>query len=255
MPSHLHQYVMPVILATLTQSALINHTFANQAVTAPAAEQLRQSNTAAYLGVRVDLLSKELAAQLNEDVLVGQGIMVSGFADNSTAPKQGLKQYDILLSYNSHALIHPKDFITAVKRDKPGHKVSLEISRQGKIISLPFTLSSQQYPLDEDQLDYQYNMQVLGFDGMKIKMFSEDDFEVAIRYLAPDGVVRSRTFAGNYNKVFKAIYSAPDIPSTAKQHLIKALSKRRKDEKGWFGDWIPFNDGNFSPDSLKNFGL
>jgi hypothetical protein len=151
--------------------------------------------------------------------------------------------------------MHPKDFINAIKNDKPGRKITLEIVRKGKIIKLPLTLSSQQYPLNEDQLDYQYNMQVLGFDGMKIKMYSEDDFEAAIRYLAPDGIVRSRTFAGSYNKVYQEIYSAPDIPNIAKQHLIKVLSKRRKDEKGWFGDWIPFNDGNFSPDSLKNFGL
>jgi hypothetical protein len=82
---------MPIILAIVTHTILINHAFANKAVTAPPSEQLRRFNTAAYLGVRVDILPRELAAQLPEDVLVGQGIMVSGFANNSTAPKQGLK--------------------------------------------------------------------------------------------------------------------------------------------------------------------
>ena len=217
--------------------------------------QLKTSNTAGYMGVRVDLLPEELIAQLPEDILIGQGIMVSGFADNSTAPQQGLKKYDIILSYDGHPVMHPREFITAIKNDRPGRTVKLQIVRKGKIINLSIKLDSQQYSLTPEQLDYQYNMQVMGFDGLKIKQYSEDDFEAAIRYLAPDGVVRSRTFAGPYNKVFHEIYAAPDIPDMAKQHLIKELTHRKKQEEGWFGKWIPFNDGNFSPDSIKNFGL
>lgn len=217
--------------------------------------QLATSNTAGYLGVRVDLLPEELVAQLPEDVLIGQGILVTGFADNSTAPKQGLKKYDIILSYDGHPVMHPREFITAIKNDRPGRTVQLQVARKGKLLTLPIKLSSQQYPLTPEQLDYQYNMQVMGYDGLKIKQYSEDDFEAAIRYLAPDGIVRSRTFTGPYNKVFQEIYAAPDIPDLAKQHLIKELSHRKKQEEGWFGKWIPFNDGNFSPDSIKHFGL
>ncbi len=221
----------------------------------PQETQLKTSNTAGYLGVRVDLIPKTLAAQLPEDILVGQGIMVTGFADNSTAPQQGLKQYDVILSYDGHPVMHPREFISAIKNDRPGRVVKLQLARKGKIITLPVTLASQQYPLTQEQLDYQYNMQTMGFDGLKIKQFSANDFEAAIRYLAPDGVVRSRQFSGTYNKIFQEIYAAPDIPDLAKQHLVKELSQRKKQEEGWFGNWIPFNDGNFSPDSFKNFGL
>lgn len=241
-----HRFSMLIILIALTGQTDV--VVANET-------QLKKSNTAAYLGVRVDLLSEQLAAQLPEDVLVGQGIMVSGFADNSVANKQGLKIFDILLTYDRHALMHPQKFINLIKADKPGRQVNLKVARKGEIIAVSVTLSSQQYPLTEDQLNYQYNMQVKGYDGLKIKQFSSDDFQAAIRYLAPDGVVRSRMFSGRYAKIVHEVNVATDLTNFAKQGLLSALSKRKKDEDGWFGDMMPFSDGNFSPDSFKNFGL
>lgn len=247
-----HRFSMLIILITLTSVV----TASSPGSTPKSKEtQLKKSNTAAYLGVHVDLVSTQLAAQLPEDVLVGQGIMVSDFADNSVAPKQGLKIYDILLAYDRQALMHPQTFINLIKNDKPGRQVDIKVARKGKIITIPVILSSQQYPLTEDQLDYQYNMQVKGYDGLKIKQFSSDDFQAAIRYLARDGVVRSRTFSGRYEKIVYEVNSATDLTNLAKQALLSALSKRKKDEDGWLGGMVPFSDGNFSPDSFKNFGL
>ena len=207
--------------------------------------QLKQSNIGAYLGLGLDILSKELAAQLPEDVLVGQGIMVNGFKKDSPAPKHGIKRYDILLNYKHHALMHPKQLIQLIKRDKPGSKVTFTIARKGKILTIPVVLGSENYPLDEDQLDYQYNLQVFGYDGLKIKQFSKHYFEATIRYLAPDGIVRRRTFSGSYPIIQRQIYAAPSLSNIAKKSLTNAITKQKEDEEGWFGDWLPFSDGNF----------
>ncbi len=207
--------------------------------------QLKHSNTFAYMGVRVDLLPKAMLAQLPEDVLVGQGIIVSGFGEKSPAQQQGVRLYDVLLTYDRHALMHPRKFIQLVRNDKPGRVVKLKIARKGKIITIPVRLTSQQQPLNEDQLDYQYNLQTKGYDGMKIKQFAKDDFQASIRYLASDGVVRSRTFAGSYRKIQRDIYAANDMSLIAKQDLMRAITKRKKDEDGWFGNIMPFNDGDF----------
>jgi C-terminal processing protease CtpA/Prc len=207
--------------------------------------QLKHYNTFAYMGVRVDLLPKAMLAQLPEEVLVGQGIMVSGFGEKSPAEQQGLKKYDVLLTYDRHALMHPRKFIQLIRNDKAGREVKLKIARKGKIITIAVTLTSQQQPLNEDQLDYQYNLQTKGYDGMKIKQFDTDDFKASIRYLASDGVVRSRSFAGGYKKIQRDIYAANDMSATAKQHLMQAISKRKKDEDGLLGNVMPFNDGNF----------
>lgn len=250
----LHPFIQPLLyksLALIVCSAITSYVFANNKNPAPSQPrasqevQLKQSNVGPYLGLRLDLLSKELAAQLPEDILVGQGIMVSGYMDKSPAPQQGIQLYDILLNYNQQALMHPQTLIRLIKRQKPGDKAELTIARKGKIITLPITIGSQNYALNEDQLDYQYNLQVLGYDGVKIKQHSKHHFEATIRYLAPDGIVRRRNFSGVYPQVQRDIYMAPDISNIAKQQLMQAISKRKSDEEGWFGDMMPFTDGNF----------
>ncbi|MCK5810542.1 MAG: PDZ domain-containing protein [Cocleimonas sp.] len=234
------------LIILLALSSLAGAAMADSAQRKPSQEtQLKHFNTYAYMGVRVDLLPKAMLAQLPEDVLVGQGIMVSGFGKKSPAEQQGLKRFDVLLTYDRHALMHPKKFITLIRNDKPRRVVQLKLVRQGKIMILPVTLTAQKHPLNEDQLDYQYNLQTQGYDGMKVKQFAKDDFKASIRYLAADGVVRSRTFAGTYKKIQRDIYAASDLSMMAKQHLMQAITKRKKNEDGWFGDIMPFTDGDF----------
>lgn len=229
---------------------------ANVTQTNPSSEkQLKYFNTAAYMGTRVDLLPENLAAQLPEDVLVGQGIMVTGFTKDSPAEKAGVQTYDILLTYDRHALMHPQKFIDLIRNDQVGREVKLTLVRKGKIISIPVTLTSQQYELDEDQLDYQYNLQVMGYDGMRINQLSKNHFKAVIRYLDPENVVRRKTFTGEYKKILYDIQMTPDLSKIAKHDLSKAITKQKDDEDGIFGKWIPFGDGNFSPDNIKNFGL
>ncbi|MCK5917771.1 MAG: PDZ domain-containing protein [Cocleimonas sp.] len=234
------------LIILLMLSSLAGTAMAEDTQRKPSQEtQLKHYNTYAYMGVRVDLLPKAMLAQLPEDVLVGQGVMVSGFGEKSPAQQQGLKRFDVLLTYDRHALMHPKKFISLIRNDKAGRTVQLKLVRQGKIMTLPITLTMQKQALNEDQLDYQYNLQTQGYDGMKIKQFSKDDFQASVRYLASDGMVRSRTFAGTYKKIQRDIYVANDMSMIAKQHLMQAITKRKKDEDGWFGNMMPFTDGVF----------
>ena len=239
--SRLHQYFMFIIFSLFTGHAVASTTLA----TPIEKDQLKQSNTGAYLGLSLDLLPRELIAQLPEDVLIDQGILLSGFMTDSPAPQQGLKLYDILLEFNGTPLKHPKQLIQLVKNNKPNQKAKLTIVRQGKIITLPITLGSQNYPLNKDQLDYQFDMQMLGYSGYTIKMVSKNYFEATVRFLAPDGVVRRRSFKGYYNQIMPEIQAAPDLTKYAKQKITSIITTKKEDEEGWFGDWMPFSDGVF----------
>ena len=86
---------------------------------------------------------------------------------------------------------------------------------------------------------------MMGYSGYQMKMPSKNYFETTIRFLAPDGVVRRRTFKGYYNRIIPEIQAAPDLSRTAKQKLTSVISERKTEEDGWFGDWMPFSDGNF----------
>lgn len=233
--------------------------FANNVPQSPATdrteEQLRTVNIAAYIGVKVDVLSEQLAAQIPDDITVGQGILVTGFGEVSPGRDAGLKENDIIISYNRKPLTHPKVFIEYVRKDKPNNIVRLKIVRGGEVANINVKLGSQEYPLTEKQREYRQNMLGRGYDGLIVKQFDDDDFSAAIRYLAPDGVVRSHTFKGTYAKVKYEVANANYISVPGRQAIIEAVSERKRKNDGWFGKWIPFNDGNFSPDSFKNFGL
>lgn len=238
----LNQLLIFIVLSALASFATAS-TFLDSPIKS---DQLKQSNVGAYLGLGLDILPEELQAQLPEDVLIGQGVLISGFAANSPAPKQGVKLYDILLNYNGIAIMHPRQLIQLIKRGKPGGKAKLTIVRKGKMLEIPITVGSQNYPLDEDQLDYQFNMQMMGYDGFKMKMPSKNYFEATIRFLSPDGIVRRRTFKGHYNLILSEIQAAPDLSKFAKQKLINVITERKDDEDGWFGDMMPFSDGIFN---------
>ncbi len=225
-------------------AAISSYAFVSFSIDA-AEVQLKRSNTAASLGISLDLLPKWLVAQLPEDVLVEQGVLVTGFDQNSAAEKQGIKLFDIILSYDQRALMHPKNLIGMIRNDKIGREVKLEVLRKGKITTVPVILGTQNYPLDEDQLDYQYNLQILGYDGVNIKLHDNDYFTAAIRYLSPDGVVRRRNYAGYYPVIMRQIQQTPDLSNLAKQDFLRAITKRKDDEDGWFGDMMPFSDGVF----------
>ncbi len=210
------------------------------------ADQLKESNIGAYLGLGLDLLPKELEAQLPEDVLIGQGVLISGFASDSPAPKAGVKLYDILLNYNGIPIKHPRQLINIIKKDQPQRRATLTLVRQGKILEVPVVIGSQNYPLDKDQLDYQYELQTLGYRGYSVKMLRKNYFEATIRYLAPDGVVRRRTFKGYYNQIMPEIQASADMPLPARQKLTSIIKEKKDDEDGWFGDMMPFSDGIFN---------
>lgn len=236
-----HPYLIFLVLILFNSHALASNVLENLVES----DQLKQSNVGAYLGLGLDLLPKELEAQLPEDVIIGQGILITGFTPDSPAPKQGIKVYDILLRYNGVAIEHPQQLIQLIKNDSPGRAVKVSIVRQGKVIDLPVTIGKENYPLDEDQLDYQYNMQMLGYDGYKIAMPSKNYFEATIRFLAADGSVRRRTFKGYFNQVMAEIQATPDMSQYAKQKVMSIIKEKKEDEEGYFDGLMPFSDGVF----------
>lgn len=244
-----------LFIAFFTSAAAYAANAPKQSVPDSQEEQLQTVNVAAYIGVKVDVLSEQLAAQIPDDITVGQGILVTGFGEVSPGKDAGLQENDIIISYNRKPLTHPTVFIDLVRKDKPNNMVKLKIVRAGGTSVVDVKLGSQEYPLTEKQMEYRQNMLSKGYDGLIIKQFDDDDFSAAIRYLDPAGVVRSHTFKGTYAKIKYDVANANFISVPGRQAIIEAVSERKRKNDGWLGKWIPFNDGNFSPDSFKSFGL
>lgn len=94
-----------------------------------------------FLGVSLQQIDKELAEAMSLDKQ--EGILVSDVVKESAADKAGLKQGDIILSYNDKAAKSVAKFRNDVAMMNPGSTLKLRIFREGKTITISAQLGSQ----------------------------------------------------------------------------------------------------------------
>lgn len=97
------------------------------------------SAQAAYLGMRVQNLPPHVKAHLPDGIDKNQGVIVDWLEDISPAADEGVKEYDVLLSYNDKPIQSAQSFTQTIRSQAPGSKGQLGILRQGKIIKLEVT--------------------------------------------------------------------------------------------------------------------
>lgn len=95
-----------------------------------------------FLGVTMQQIDTELASfyKLNK---VG-GALVTDVIKGSPADKAGLRQEDIILSYNGNWIESINSFRNAVSLMVPGSKLNLEINRDGKTVTIHVVIGSAQ---------------------------------------------------------------------------------------------------------------
>jgi serine protease Do len=94
--------------------------------------------TRGYLGVGVRALSPALARQFKVPDLAGA--LVEQVQHGSPAEKAGLKQGDVLRSFNGRILENAAQFQSLVASTAPGKEISFGILRDGKELTLKVTL-------------------------------------------------------------------------------------------------------------------
>jgi serine protease Do len=101
----------------------------------PLAAQLRPAGS--YLGVRlVDFdADRAKALKLSE----AKGVEVTGVEEGSPAENAGLKQGDVLLTYNGENILGAQQFIRLVQETPQGRKIAIQIWRDGKVQTVTVT--------------------------------------------------------------------------------------------------------------------
>jgi len=94
-----------------------------------------------YLGVQVTTMTKNLASTYNIPYAVGA--FVVDVAPGSPADKASIKKHDIITAFNGKQITTADELVQAVRNSSPGNKVTLTISRDGKIIEVIAVLGSQ----------------------------------------------------------------------------------------------------------------
>jgi serine protease Do len=101
--------------------------------------------TRGFLGVVIQELTPELASSLN--VQPGEGVLVATVGPKTPAAAAGIKQGDILQSFNGQAVKSVTGLRAAVARAKPGATVAAELLRDGKRVTLSVTLKEQPHDM------------------------------------------------------------------------------------------------------------
>jgi len=100
-----------------------------------------------YLGVQVQRLSASLrrAKGIPEST---EGTLVSSVEDESPADEAGLKRGDVILSVDHQGTPNPADLVRVVRSLDPGHKVSVQVWRDG--VTRSYTLKVGSRPEGSD---------------------------------------------------------------------------------------------------------
>jgi serine protease Do/serine protease DegQ len=96
--------------------------------------------TRGFLGVLADPLTPDVAEQvgLPRDT---KGVIVTKTGPDSPAERAGIKRRDVILSMNGKPVESHDELRLMISQMSPGTKVALEISRDGKPVSLDVTLA------------------------------------------------------------------------------------------------------------------
>jgi len=82
----------------------------------------------AWLGVSVEDMSDRLARRMN--VKTEKGALVNSVSDDSPAEKAGIKEDDIIVSFNGKAIDDARDLTRAVEKTEPGKNVECVVIRR-----------------------------------------------------------------------------------------------------------------------------
>ena len=102
--------------------------------------------TRGYLGIVIQNMTPELAESFDLDNQ--QGILVAQVSEDSPARRAGLKQGDIIISYQGKPVSKVGSFRNRVSITTPGSQVQLGIIRGGKQLNLSVSIGT----LDKDKL-------------------------------------------------------------------------------------------------------
>lgn len=122
-------------------------------------EQLIASGsvTRGFLGVTLQPIDEDLATFYKLDKT--QGALIADVAKGSPADLAGLKQEDIILSYNQIPVENLSAFRNAIALTPPGTALTLKVHRDGKLLDIKVTITAS--PSSEGEATL--SMQKLGF--------------------------------------------------------------------------------------------
>lgn len=193
-----------------------------------------------YIGVRLSPVPDALAAHVGDD-----GLMVTNIVANSPADNAGVKQYDIIISFNDQPIGSPKQLTDLIK-DAVDHKSSLQVKRG--VETLRIKLTPQERKTDEP-VEWKYAPELPLVDdlrqlrGMKVQRDADGNWDMLDLGMLNDDDRIVRRFDIDFTKRFPGqdifVFDGHDFGPVDEQEVFafeKADGDQRlrveQDEKG-----------------------
>jgi Do/DeqQ family serine protease len=94
-----------------------------------------------WLGVTIGSVNSQLVKE--NDLQVGEGAYISGFAEKSSAKESGLKEGDVVVKIDETPIRSSTALIEYIGRHRPGDKVNMIVNRKGNELTIPVVLKSR----------------------------------------------------------------------------------------------------------------
>ncbi len=105
-----------------------------------AVQESKESARKGWLGVTIADMTVEKAGELN--TTTKRGVLVTGVTDDSPAAKAGIREDDIITSFNRKAVEDTDDLIEAVRTSLPGSKATIAVVRKDRSTTLTATIGT-----------------------------------------------------------------------------------------------------------------
>jgi len=115
---------------------------------APAAPAVRGSGS--YLGIDPDDVTHDTMSRLK--LSQPSGVEITTVDQDSPAGKAGLRERDVILSFNGQQVSNSKDLRKFIRQTPPGQTVKLGISRNGQMQTVPVQLANR-----KEAYNFDYN--------------------------------------------------------------------------------------------------
>lgn len=256
-------FITPEQSAALTKKQVVTTT------TSVVTKTTATTSLVGYLGIGFDTVPASIRAHLPNNITAQQGLIVTRFADKSSAADDGLKVHDILLSYDGAPIEKPAAFIEKIRKDKPGRVVKFTLVRQGEVLTVPVTMGAQKQKkptvktttTTQTQNSYQLptgkSAPNANYNGLAIRKIGQNIYDASIGFIGLDGKPQRRSYKGNRMQILQQIMQDSSLTAQAKQQLLFAVQPRQQPANNWGGMPImPFGNGNnFNPNQFfKGFG-
>ncbi|HLH07306.1 MAG TPA: PDZ domain-containing protein [Terriglobales bacterium] len=99
-------------------------------------------SSGSYLGINPDDVTPESMGRLK--LSQARGVEIDTVDQDSPAGKAGLRQHDVILSFNGQAVNNSSDLRRFIRRTSPGQNVTLGISRDGQMQNVQVQLANRE---------------------------------------------------------------------------------------------------------------